>query len=306
MLKTENDEEWIRANQGHSVQVPDLELKEITDPTEFPIVLHGTYLKTWPLIKKEGLKKMGRNHIHFASGKFGEAKSGVRANTQILVYIDLPKAIQDGYRFFLSDNGVILCDGGKEGILPPKYITQVISTSTDQPLDLDSDLSELLNINEDQNKNQKQTKQGHTWPGRSSEEVFNRLKWDTDYDSNDCIIGYQDRFTGIQEIPLSSWEHRDVTADGKFLRAIIFFSRDKPDLTFFFFGLAFIPWHRVYYFKYNGKTIWDRDQKLDLVFGTEAPTQSPNNKNYKKKNNSSEKTQANKAPLDYIVVLDFE
>lgn len=39
---------------------------------EIPVVIHGTYFKPWAIIKNEGLSKMNRNHIHFASGFFGE------------------------------------------------------------------------------------------------------------------------------------------------------------------------------------------------------------------------------------------
>ncbi|CAG8682676.1 9465_t:CDS:2, partial [Dentiscutata erythropus] len=38
---------WIRANQGHSIEVKQLELKEITDSLQFPEVIHGTYLRYW-------------------------------------------------------------------------------------------------------------------------------------------------------------------------------------------------------------------------------------------------------------------
>ena len=37
---------------------------------EIPVVVHGTYHKGWAVIKHDGLSRMGRNHIHFASGHF--------------------------------------------------------------------------------------------------------------------------------------------------------------------------------------------------------------------------------------------
>lgn len=40
---------------------------------------------------------------------------------------------------------------------------------------------------------------------RPSTDVFNRLMWDSQYDANDYLIGYVDRFTGIMETPLRSW-----------------------------------------------------------------------------------------------------
>ena len=44
----------------------------MTSAKEIPIVVHGTYNKSWSIIKNDGLSKMGRNHIHFASGRFDD------------------------------------------------------------------------------------------------------------------------------------------------------------------------------------------------------------------------------------------
>ena len=94
-LSTIDDKLYIRANQGHSIAVQDLELKKITDPTQFPVVVHGTYTAHWPAIKKTGLNKMGRNHIHLASGVWGDenVKSGMRATSDVYIYVDIAKAI---------------------------------------------------------------------------------------------------------------------------------------------------------------------------------------------------------------------
>lgn len=40
-LREESGEYWVRANQGHSIVVDDLEVTEIVDPLEFPNVVHG-------------------------------------------------------------------------------------------------------------------------------------------------------------------------------------------------------------------------------------------------------------------------
>ncbi|XP_064621919.1 tRNA 2'-phosphotransferase 1-like [Lineus longissimus] len=119
----------IRANQGHSFQVPDLDLTPITDPSLFPEVIHGTYSKCWNLIKSQGLKRMNRTHIHFAPGEPGEdgVISGMRQNCQIIIFLDIQKAISDGIPFSLSANNVILSPGeGDMGCIPPKYFSKVI------------------------------------------------------------------------------------------------------------------------------------------------------------------------------------
>ncbi|XP_068682078.1 tRNA 2'-phosphotransferase 1-like isoform X5 [Montipora foliosa] len=99
----------IRANQGHTMQVDDIELELITDHTKAPVVLHGTYRDCWPQIKAQGLSRMKRNHIHFAPGEPGE--EGV---------------ISDGFKFYRSANNVILCPGNDQGFLPPRYFQSVV------------------------------------------------------------------------------------------------------------------------------------------------------------------------------------
>ena len=41
----------IRAHQGHSLEEANIEMREITDPNEFPVVLHGTYTRHWTSIR---------------------------------------------------------------------------------------------------------------------------------------------------------------------------------------------------------------------------------------------------------------
>jgi len=43
--------EMIRAHQGHSIEEANIDMREITDPNEFPIVVHGTYTRFWQLIR---------------------------------------------------------------------------------------------------------------------------------------------------------------------------------------------------------------------------------------------------------------
>ena len=69
-LKEEGGELFIRATQGHSINVSSTQtvldeslLTLITDPSLFPLVIHGTYKTHWPIIQKQGLFRMNRNHI---------------------------------------------------------------------------------------------------------------------------------------------------------------------------------------------------------------------------------------------------
>ncbi|KAL5463742.1 hypothetical protein EMCRGX_G032669 [Ephydatia muelleri] len=117
----------IRANQGHTIPVDDLELTPIVDANGTPMVVHGTYRAAWNSIKLKGLSRMQRNHIHFSPGLPGESGviSGMRSSCEILIFIDLPKALAGGLKFFRSANNVILSPGNHEGIIPPEYFAEV-------------------------------------------------------------------------------------------------------------------------------------------------------------------------------------
>ncbi|XP_060116442.1 tRNA 2'-phosphotransferase 1 isoform X2 [Heteronotia binoei] len=86
----------IRANQGHSLKVSELELIPLLDLTDFPeTVAHGTYLHHWPAIRSKGLSRMGRTHIHLAPGLPGDKAvlSGIRNNCEVAIIIDVAKAL---------------------------------------------------------------------------------------------------------------------------------------------------------------------------------------------------------------------
>ena len=93
-LRTEGKQLQIRANQGHTVEGVNPDLKKLTEPFEMETVVHGTYAKHLSLIMKNGLSRMKRNHIHFAKGLPGEdgVISGMRRDCNVLIYVHLPTA----------------------------------------------------------------------------------------------------------------------------------------------------------------------------------------------------------------------
>lgn len=127
-LETKYSRLFIRATQGHTMTVveDELLLTKIEDCISFQTVVHGSFMKFWDDIKKQGLKTMKRNHIHFAPGYPGEKEviSGMRSNCSLLIEIDMEKAMKDGMVFYLSKNNVILTSGFDK-VIPPKYFKQV-------------------------------------------------------------------------------------------------------------------------------------------------------------------------------------
>ncbi|PIK40032.1 putative tRNA 2'-phosphotransferase 1 [Apostichopus japonicus] len=77
-----------------------------------------------------GLKKMNRTHIHFAQGEPGDGEviSGMRGSCQLMIYINLEKALSDGLSFFVSKNGVVLSPGDPSGCISPSYFSDVVQS----------------------------------------------------------------------------------------------------------------------------------------------------------------------------------
>uniref|UniRef100_F6RWG0 2'-phosphotransferase n=1 Tax=Callithrix jacchus TaxID=9483 RepID=F6RWG0_CALJA len=110
----------IRANQGHSLQVPELELMPLETPQALPPVLvHGTFWKHWPSILLKGLSCRGRTHIHLAPGLPGDPGviSGMRPHCEIAVFIDGPLALA-GKPLSLTGDEETECQSG------PKHISR--------------------------------------------------------------------------------------------------------------------------------------------------------------------------------------
>lgn len=135
----------IRANQGHSVKIESEGLLKMITKDDAPAsAVHGTTHAAWSLIVASGgLKPMKRNHVHFASGLPSGFKSvveedsenassaeapvisGMRKSSTILIFLDLVKAMDAGLVFGLSDNGVVLTEGDKNGLVPLEFFKRV-------------------------------------------------------------------------------------------------------------------------------------------------------------------------------------
>lgn len=127
----------IKANQGHSLkEVTELSLTQLTiDKINFEVV-HGTYYIYWMSIKRDGLKRMTRNHIHFAcTAIFKENVSGFRKDAEVLIFINVHAALKDGIEFYRSENNVILSEG-LNGVLETKYFSKVVDRKRGTTLDV--------------------------------------------------------------------------------------------------------------------------------------------------------------------------
>ena len=110
-----NDHTKIRAVQGHSIPV-ELMLVEQQPPE---LLYHGTSSKYLSSIMDQGLIPKQRQYVHLSKDVDTAHTVGLRhgAGTVILV-VSAEQMWKDGYKFFLSDNGVWLVDE-----VPTKYFT---------------------------------------------------------------------------------------------------------------------------------------------------------------------------------------
>ncbi|KAJ7173551.1 phosphotransferase KptA/Tpt1 [Mycena filopes] len=132
----DNNSWWIRANQGHSMSDITVELRRITSASEIPMAVHGTSMAAWKVISQHGLSRMSRNHIHLAQGFVGNGGviSGMRSSSQVLIFIDVARALEAEIPFYLSSNGVVLTPGNDSGYLDPQFFSQVERVSDGQPI----------------------------------------------------------------------------------------------------------------------------------------------------------------------------
>lgn len=107
------DRTRIRANQGHTVGV-DLNF-EAVEPLEF--LYHGTVEKFIGSIRESGLQKMERTHVHLSKDIETAIKVGSRRGKPVILKVRAAEMYKDGHPFFLSGNGVWLCEA-----VPARYI----------------------------------------------------------------------------------------------------------------------------------------------------------------------------------------
>ncbi|RVW76881.1 tRNA 2'-phosphotransferase 1 [Vitis vinifera] len=117
--------------ESESLLKPILSLKKLlvcTFAYELFLCVHGSYKRNLESILESGLKRMKRLHVHFSCGlpMDGEVISGMRRDVNLLIFLDVRKALEDGMKLYISDNKVILTEGF-DGVVPVKYFEKIES-----------------------------------------------------------------------------------------------------------------------------------------------------------------------------------
>ena len=111
-----DDKTLIRANQVHSILV-DVELEE-KEPPE--ILWHGTGEKFVVAIDAEGLISKSRLYVHLSKDEDTAIKVGARHGKPVIYNVLAKQMYEDGYKFYLSVNGVWLTKD-----VPVKYLKKL-------------------------------------------------------------------------------------------------------------------------------------------------------------------------------------
>ncbi|KAB2626751.1 tRNA 2'-phosphotransferase 1-like [Pyrus ussuriensis x Pyrus communis] len=112
-LLEENGELLIRANQGQQQRL----LTPILSSEEVPVCVHGTYRKNLESIL-DFLKVFSHSLV---------------CNANVLIYLDVKKALEEGMKFYISENKVILTEGF-DGVIPVKYFEKIESWPDRKPI----------------------------------------------------------------------------------------------------------------------------------------------------------------------------
>ena len=121
----------IRALMGHTIPDVHIEHSQLIDD-DLAFAVHGTYLSCWRAIETDGIRRMGRNHIHLARDLPGHrgVVSGMRNDCEVEIWVDVAAAEACGPTFSVLSNGVVLT----EGPIPPRYFAAVLERDTGDEL----------------------------------------------------------------------------------------------------------------------------------------------------------------------------
>jgi putative RNA 2'-phosphotransferase len=96
----------IRANQGHSIAV-DLALEMVAPPAH---LYHGTAARFVEAIRREGLSRRSRHHVHLSADVETATRVGARHGKPVVLIVRAAEMAAAGHVFHRSANGVWLTD----------------------------------------------------------------------------------------------------------------------------------------------------------------------------------------------------
>ena len=125
-----HDWKSVKTHQGHSMGGIDIEddLARVRSPTN---AHHLTSASRWEIIKREGLNKLDRTHIHFSPHV--DTERAWKKDTFINIQLNTALMIRHGIPLFVNDNGTILSPG-ENGVIGPRYFFKVWHVATHETI----------------------------------------------------------------------------------------------------------------------------------------------------------------------------
>lgn len=103
----------IRADYGHSIPV-ELGLQPVAPP-EF--LYHGTARRFVASIRRQGLRRRGRNCVHLSPDEHTAIGVGKRHGKPVILVVQARRMHGSGFTFYRSESGIWLTEG-----VPAEYI----------------------------------------------------------------------------------------------------------------------------------------------------------------------------------------
>ena len=125
---------YVRAIQGHSRGMG-LDYETILrrvfprDDDWANVGVHGTSRSAWSNIVLNGLRTMGREHVHMVRSVVGGQQAGLRSGSEMGVRVNLTALHSAGAVVYLSPNDVFL-SSGLGGVIPPQFLMEVFEIGT--------------------------------------------------------------------------------------------------------------------------------------------------------------------------------
>jgi len=99
------NEQKIRASQGHSTKDVDVSFVEKIPPL---YLYHGTASRFMDSISEKGLIPVSRQYVHLSQDEKTAYEVGQRHGKPIVLEVKAQDMVEEGFKFYLSDNGVWL------------------------------------------------------------------------------------------------------------------------------------------------------------------------------------------------------
>lgn len=112
------DGRQIRARQGHSIEV-DLQLAACEPPA---VLYHGTATRFLDSIRRQGLVKGSRHHVHLSPDVETATEVGRRHGKQVVLVVNAAGLHAAGAEFFCTENNVWLTDA-----VPAEFLVETLA-----------------------------------------------------------------------------------------------------------------------------------------------------------------------------------